>query len=231
MRAIWNGEVISESDDTVIVEGNHYFPESSLRLEFFSASSDSETWRGMEGAHSSGLCRHLGVSNFSASKMRSLLEIAAVKPKVNQIELHPHLQQPDLVDFCQSQGVHVTAYASLGSLDRPDNLKGEAEPVLLDDPTVAVIAKQLGVTPARVLLAWAIGREITVIPKSVSPNRLEENLASTRRSPRKTCKRSKLWIGAVVMLRATSSRGATARIPWTTSGTSRSGAPHAGRLD
>jgi alcohol dehydrogenase (NADP+) len=154
------------------------FPESGADYIALDELPISETWEGMEGAHRMGLCRHLGVSNFSLVKTKSLLDTADVKPEVNQIELHPYLQQPELVDFCQSRGVHVTAYSSLGSLDRPDELKGEAEPVLLDDPTVGAIADRLGARPAQVLLAWAIGRNIAVIPKSVNPTRMDQNLAA-----------------------------------------------------
>lgn len=135
-----------------------------------------ETWRGMEDALDAGLCRHAGVSNFSRRKLGRLLETARKPPEANQIELHPYLQQEDLLAFCRSNAVVVTGYSPLGSMDRPDSMKGEDEPILLDDPTIRQIADRFGVTPAQVLLAWGLQRGTAVIPKSVSASRQRENL-------------------------------------------------------
>jgi alcohol dehydrogenase (NADP+) len=125
-----------------------------------------------------GLCRHLGVSNFSVKKLAALLDGARIRPEVNQVEMHPYLQQSELVDFCAANGVVVTAYSPLGSTDRPDVLKAEGEPILLEDPVIVRIAEERRVTPAQVLLSWAITRGTNPIPKSVRPERLAENLAA-----------------------------------------------------
>jgi hypothetical protein len=82
----------------------------------------------MEAAVSAGLTRHIGVSNFSAKKLRDLLPHCKIKPEVNQVELHPLLQQPELVEYCASQGIHMTAWAPLGSSDRPDIVNPRNEP-------------------------------------------------------------------------------------------------------
>lgn len=137
-----------------------------------------ETWRGMEAALESGLCRHVGVSNFSVPKLGGLLERADHPPEANQVELHPYLQQEGLVEFCRSRGVAVTAYSPLGSRDRPGSMTRPDEPPLLEDPTILEIAGRLDVTPAQVLLAWALHRGTAVIPKSVDPDHLRSNLAS-----------------------------------------------------
>ena len=139
----------------------------------------AETWRGLEAAHEAGLCRHIGVSNFSVAKLAHLTERARLRPELNQIELHPYLQQPDVVAWCRVHDVAVTAYSPLGSGDRSAELKAPDEPDLLADPRVTAIAARRGCTPAQVLLAWALGRGTAVIPKSVNPARLAQNLAAT----------------------------------------------------
>jgi alcohol dehydrogenase (NADP+) len=138
------------------------------------------TWAGMEAAVSAGLARHLGISNFSAKKIGELLPHCTIKPEVNQVELHPLLQQTALVAYCASQGIHVTAYAPLGSGDRPAFVKAPDAPVLLDNPVIRSIAEAHGRTPAQVLIAWHVQRGISTIPKSVTPARLRENLAAAQ---------------------------------------------------
>lgn len=136
------------------------------------------TWSEMEVLADEELCRHIGVSNFSMAKLQDLLENARLKPEVNQIELHPYLQQPEMLDFCQKNNIVLTAYSPLGSSDRPDSLKAEDEPVLLENKTIASIAEHHGITPAQVLISWAIHRGTAVIPKSVNPDRIKQNLAA-----------------------------------------------------
>lgn len=138
----------------------------------------SKTWAAMETLVDKGLCRHIGVSNFSIEKLKGLLEEARLKPELNQIELHPYLQQTNMLQVCRGQGVHLTAYSPLGSKDRPEGLKVKNEPILLEEPTIAAIAKQHDATPAQILISWAIHRGTGVIPKSVNPSRIKENLAA-----------------------------------------------------
>ena len=137
------------------------------------------TWSAIELVHDAGLCRHIGVSNCSQHKLRELADRARVPPEANQVELHPYLQQEALVEYCRENGVVVTAYAPLGSRDRPDRLREVGEAVLLDDPVLDAIASRHDVTPATVLLAWALARGTAAIPKSVDPDRLRANLAAT----------------------------------------------------
>jgi alcohol dehydrogenase (NADP+) len=136
----------------------------------------AETWTTMETLVDKGLCRHIGVSNFSIAKLQGLLDSGRRKPEMNQIELHPYLQQPDMLTFCRRSGIFVTAYSPLGSFDRPSELKAPDEPVLLDDPTIAEVAERHGITPAQVLVSWAIQRGTVVIPKSIHPGRMKQNL-------------------------------------------------------
>ena len=138
----------------------------------------ADTWQGMQAALREGRTRHIGVSNFSREKLAALIDRAELKPEVNQIELHPFLSQSDLLAYCSQQGVQITAYSPLGSGDRPALLKGKDEPSLLAHPVVLAIAAEHAATPAQVLLAFHVQRGISVVVKSVRPQRLRENFAA-----------------------------------------------------
>ncbi len=142
----------------------------------------SETWNGMQAAAKAGKCRSIGVSNFSATKLMALIAETDAVPAVNQIELHPYLQQKELLDGCAAMGVHLTAYAPLGSYDRDAAASQPNTPVLLADPTVLDIASAHQCTAAQVLLAWGMQRGTSVIPKSVHRERLAENFAASQMS-------------------------------------------------
>ena len=154
------------------------FPLTPDKLVSLDTLPIADTWSAMESLVDEDLCRHIGVSNFSISKLKALLETARLKPEMNQIELHPYLQQTAMLEFCQQNSVHLTAYSPLGSRDRPNSLKADSEPILLDDPAIATIADKHGITPAQVLIGWAIDRGTAVIPKSVNPSRMRQNLAA-----------------------------------------------------
>jgi len=139
----------------------------------------TETWSAMEGLVDAGLCRTIGVSNFSATKLGEVLDAARIPPAMNQVEMHPYLAQNDLLAYCRERDVAVTAYSPLGSRDRPKSMKAEAEPVLLEDPAVGEVAAKHAASPAQVLIAWALRRGTVVIPKSVNAERIRQNLAAT----------------------------------------------------
>lgn len=162
----------------VVLKKGVFLPQSGEDLLSLDLVPISETWEAMEALVDQKLCRHIGVSNFSIAKLTALLESAKLKPEMNQIELHPYLQQSEMVEFCHQHGVHLTAYSPLGSKDRPATLKAENEPILLEDSTILEIANSKGATPAQVLIAWAIHRETAVIPKSINSTRMKENLAA-----------------------------------------------------
>ncbi len=152
------------------------YPETGAQMRSLQEVPSSQTWAAMEKLVDAGLCRSIGVSNFSVKKLASLLETARIKPAANQIELHPYLQQPKMVEFCQQHQIALTAYSPLGSKDRPARLVNAGAPVLMDDPVVAQVASAHGVSSAQVLIAWALERGTSVIPKSVNPARLAQNL-------------------------------------------------------
>ncbi|MEH0156888.1 aldo/keto reductase [Limibacter armeniacum] len=135
-----------------------------------------ETWQAMEACVEAGLVRHIGVSNFSVKKLEDLMSKATVKPEMNQVEAHPYLQQLELFDYCKSNQIHMTAYSPLGSKDRAAQAKKENEPNLFKDETVLNIADKHQCSAAQVMIAWAAQRGTAVIPKSVNPERLKQNL-------------------------------------------------------
>lgn len=116
-------------------------------------------------AREQGLTRHIGVSNFTIDLMqRAIAAVGAQNIATNQIELHPYLQNRQVVEFARSQGIHITSYMTLAY--------GE----VLKDPVIQQIAAQLGATPAQVTLAWAMQSGYSVIPSSTRRENLASNL-------------------------------------------------------
>jgi len=140
----------------------------------------SETWSGLEDVAHQGLAKHIGISNFTVKKIGELLKTASHQPEMNQVELHPFLQQRNLLDYCKSEGILMTAYSPLGSADRPARARKENEPKLMEHETIVGIAKKHDCTPAQVLISWAVHRDTAVIPKSVNPGRIKQNLDSAQ---------------------------------------------------
>jgi len=139
-----------------------------------------ETWKAMENAKNAGLAKHIGVSNFSQKKLSELIKLATQKPEVNQVELHPYLQQNDLYSFCKQEGIFLTAYSPLGSRDRSDAMKRLDEPNLLQDTVIKKIAVKHNCSAAQILISWNVQRGTAVIPKSINPLRLKENLDASK---------------------------------------------------
>jgi len=129
----------------------------------------------MEKAKKDGLAKHIGVSNFSDVKLKELIEKASVKPEMNQVELHPLLQQDDLLAYCKSENVLVTAYSPLGSGDRSNSMKGENEPNLLEIDTIKDIARKHNASAGQILISWHNHRGNAAIPKSTSKEHIKEN--------------------------------------------------------
>ncbi len=152
------------------------FPHS--REDFFTLDEVplGETWRGLEACVDERLSRHIGTSNFSAAKLRSLLECSRIRPAVSQVEMHPLLAQEKLKKFCQDRRILLTAFSPLGSRDRNPAFKARNEPDMLENAVVREIASSRNLSPAQVLLAWAVNRGTSVIPKSVNPDHLKSNL-------------------------------------------------------
>lgn len=139
-----------------------------------------ETWKQMEQAKKNGMTRHIGVSNFSDVKLKDLVRNATIKPEMNQVEMHPLLQQDDLLAYCNSEGIFMTAYSPLGSGDRSEAMKGKDEPNLLEIPQIKEIARKHNASVGQVLIAWHCHRGTAVIPKSTSTEHIEENFKAAK---------------------------------------------------
>lgn len=136
-----------------------------------------DVWRGLEVLQATGKVKSIGVSNFSILQLERLLALCKVPPAVNQVELHPYMAQKDLIDYCRSKNITLTAYSPFGSPGRPAELKrGEADPhKLLEEPVVAEVAGKHRRSAAQVLLRYHVQRGIPVIPKSDKPHHILEN--------------------------------------------------------
>ena len=136
----------------------------------------TETWQGMIALKDKQLTKHIGVSNFSIKKINQLIADTGVCPEALQLELHPFLQQNKIIDFANANNIVITGFCPLGSADRPANRITAGEPKLFENKTILDIARDKGTTPAQIMLAWAVNRGTSVIPKSVNAERLKENL-------------------------------------------------------
>lgn len=122
-----------------------------------------ETWRGLIEAREQALVRDIGVSNFTREQLERIIGETGIVPVLDQIETHPHFQQKQMLPYLASRGIRHEAYSPLGS--------GAA----LDDPVIGELAAARGRSPAQVILRWHLQRGSIVIPKSVTPERIEEN--------------------------------------------------------
>ncbi|XP_029290036.1 aldo-keto reductase family 1 member B1 isoform X1 [Cottoperca gobio] len=156
--------------------GNELFPTKDG--EMLTSDVDYvDVWRGMEALQASGKVKSIGVSNFNILQLERLLALCRVPPAVNQIELHPYLVQTEMIEFCKSNNIALTAYSPFGSPARPPELfRGDTDPhKLLEEPVVADIAKKHRHSPAQVLLRYHVQQGIAVIPKSDKPHHILEN--------------------------------------------------------
>lgn len=126
-----------------------------------------DTWREMQKLVGTGKVRNIGVSNFGIKNLERLLNDPSCKivPAVNQVELHPCNPSPKLIAYCKSKGIHASGYSPLGSTNSP----------LYSNETLLSIAKGKGRTPQQVLLAWGLQKGWSVLPKSVTKERIDTN--------------------------------------------------------
>lgn len=125
----------------------------------------ADTWRALEKIYADGRAKAIGVSNFNPEHLRRVLAEGSVVPAVNQVELHPDFAQAPLRAFHAEHGIATEAWSPLG--------QGKG---LLDEPVIGTIAERHGRTPAQVVLRWHLQLGNVVIPKSVTPSRIRENI-------------------------------------------------------
>ncbi len=121
------------------------------------------TWKELENLYKQGRARSIGVSNFEIRHLEELASVSDITPAVNQIEFHPYWYQKKLVEYCQSKGIVVQAYAPL------------ARGAYLDDDVICILATKYGKTPAQIGLRWILQKGVAVIPKSTQEERIISN--------------------------------------------------------
>ncbi len=141
------------------------------------------TWRKMEQLVDSGLVRYIGTSNMTIPKLKLLLRDARIRPVINEMELHPHFQQPELFDFVTVNGVAPVGYSPIGSPGRPERDRTSTDTADMEDPVIVSIAQRLQIHPAVVCLKWAIQRGQIPIPFSVKPRNIHANLQGAVSEP------------------------------------------------
>jgi diketogulonate reductase-like aldo/keto reductase len=142
-----------------------------------------KTWAAMEELNKRGLVRHIGTSNMTIPKLKLVLRDAKIKPAANEMELHPHFQQPELFQFVRANGMMPIGYSPLGSPHRPerDRTPGDTSPT--EDPAILRIAERHHVHPAVVCIKWAVQRGQTPIPFSANPKNIFSNLLGVTSDP------------------------------------------------
>ena len=142
-----------------------------------------KTWRAMEELVELKLVRHIGTSNMTIPKLRLVLRDARIKPAVNEMELHPHFQQPELFRFLVENGIQPIGYCPLGSPGRPERDRTPEDTVPTEDQVVVRIARRHGIHPSAVCIKWAVQRGQTPIPFSVNPRHYAANLQAAAQDP------------------------------------------------
>jgi len=132
-----------------------HFPVTILR---------KRAWPALEAIQAGGGAKSIGVSNYTVRHLEEMEKYAKVMPAVNQVELHVFLQQPELVKYCREHNIVIEAYSPL------------AHAKAMDNSVIAAIAKKHGKTYAQIMLRWCVQNNFVVLPKSVTPSRIEENI-------------------------------------------------------
>lgn len=142
-----------------------------------------KTWRQMEQLVEMGLVKHIGTSSVTIPKLKLILRDAKIKPAVNEMELHPCFQQPELYKFCKDNGIEVIGFCPIGSPTRPDRDKTDDDIADIEEPTVVKIAKAHNVHPAVICVKWGVQHGHTPIPFSIHENEYYSNLLSAIEDP------------------------------------------------
>lgn len=142
-----------------------HWPANTKKYGAPAIRENQETWRALEDLYMDGYIRSIGVSNFLPHHLEELAETARIMPMVDQLEIHPGWLQKEAVDYCQSRGIVVEAWAPLGRM------------TMAGDAAISSIAEAHGKTAAQISLRWEIQHGILPIPKSSHPERMRQNLS------------------------------------------------------
>ncbi len=135
-----------------------------------------KTWAQMEQLVDMGLVKSIGTSNMTVPKLELLLRDCRIRPVVNEMECHPHFQQPELFDYLVAHGIQPIGYCPIGSPARPERDRTENDTVDIEDPVIVGIAEKYDVHPANICVKWALQRGLVVIPFSTKPAKYKSNL-------------------------------------------------------
>ncbi len=142
-----------------------------------------ETWKALEHLVDEGLVRHIGTSNMSIPKMELLLRDARIKPAVNEMEIHPHFQQPEFFQYLVDHDIQPIGFSPLGSPSRPERDKTADDTVDMEDPVILKAAKNHGVHPSAICLKWAVQRGQVTIPFSIKERQYKSNMLAILDDP------------------------------------------------
>ncbi|ROW05817.1 hypothetical protein VMCG_05138 [Cytospora schulzeri] len=153
--------------------GDEPFPKDSNDKPKVESIDYVDTYKALEKVYKNGKAKAIGISNFSKAELDRVLKECEVVPAVHQMELHPWLQQKGFSDFHREKGIHITHYSPLGNQNA---IYGDKVGKVIEDPVLVEIGKKHNKSSAQVALAWGIARGQSVIPKSKTPERIEQNL-------------------------------------------------------
>ncbi len=142
-----------------------------------------KTWREMEKLVDQGLVRNIGTSNMTIPKMELLLRDCRIRPSTNEMEMHPHFQQPELFDYMVGKGIQPIGFCPVGSPGRPERDRTAEDTNPLEDPVIVRIAEAHGVHPAIVCIKWAAQHGQVPIPFSTKPEKYTANLRCVTEDP------------------------------------------------
>ncbi len=125
----------------------------------------NDSWKAFIELQQRGLCRSIGVSNFTVDHLIELEDKFGIIPVANQVEFHPYHYQKELLEYCNSKNIVIEAYSPLVHAKR------------MDEPRLVSISEEMGKTPAQILIRWAMQRGMVVLPKSVNQGRIVENFS------------------------------------------------------
>jgi len=142
-----------------------------------------KTWRQMEELVDMGLVKNIGTSNMTIPKLELVLRDARIKPACNEMELHPHFQQPELFDYVVKHKIVPIGYSPVGSPGRPDRDRTSTDTVDIEDPVILKIAQRLKIHPACICIKWGVQRGAVVIPFSTNSKNILSNLQAIFSDP------------------------------------------------